>query len=278
MYLTLKLRQRMNSPYIAKTGQTKKGGGVLLLIEPTIKSDRREKLESNNQEHNEIIVVEVEFSTTNKYALIVAYRSQQDPYRLFLDNFAMVLDNCIRANLNNVLVMGDFNYSQLTWDADKDTNLPPHCRDFLDTIQTCGLTQLNFNPSRAENPNILDLILTNTPDKLSKIYSNLFTYRSDHFLLHFDFTTTVDRITKPNRTVFNFKRADFEAINQALDTANLSDTITNTQSMDSNLNSWTDKLMTIINQSIPKITIRNGFTPPWFDALTFKHLRKKTVH
>ena len=93
-------------------------------------------------EHNEIIVVEVEFYTSNKYALIVAYRSQQDLYPLLSHKFATVLDNCIRANLtNNILVMGDFNYINITWDTAWDTKLPPHCTDYMDNIQTWGLSK-----------------------------------------------------------------------------------------------------------------------------------------
>jgi len=253
----------------------RKGGGVLLLVEPNIKSDRKFTLESNSTEHNEILVVELDLSMGNKYALIVAYRSQKDPYPLFLRNFTTTLDNCIRANYTNLLVLGDFNYSDITWDQALDTNLPLHCRNFLNAIQPHGLEQLNFNPSRANNTNILDLILTNTPDKMSKIYANLFTYKSDHYLLHFDFTTKVERLTKPNRTVYNFKHADFDKINNDIAASNINNTVSPNLSMDTNLNNWTDTLMSIINTNIPKITIKHGFTPPWFDHNIFKHLRKK---
>ena len=191
-----------------KDREGKKGGGVMLLIDPTIKSDRRKKLEANTKDHNEIIVTEVEFGPGNTYALITAYRSQQDPFPQFLHNFSTVLENCIKANLTKILVMGDFNYSNITWDSTKDLRLPPNCLEFMSTINCNGLTQLNHNPSRANNQNILDLILTNEPDCISPIYANLFTYRTDHYLLHFDLTTTVDRLVKPNRTVFNFKNVD----------------------------------------------------------------------
>ena len=70
-----------------KDREEQKGGGVLCLVKTSIKSDRRKDLESKELNHNEIIVVEVEPSPANKIIIIVAYRSQQDPYNLFLNNF-----------------------------------------------------------------------------------------------------------------------------------------------------------------------------------------------
>ena len=51
--------------------------------------------------------------------------------------------------------------------------------------------------------------------------------------------TKVDRIPKPNRTVFNFNRADFDTLNQTLHNSNLDSTIDVNKFIDHNLSSWT---------------------------------------
>ena len=198
-----------------KDREEQKGGGVLCLVKTSIKSDRLVDLESKELNHNEIIVVEVEPSPNNKIIVIVAYRSQQDPYHLFLNNLETALTNCLRANRTNIIIIGDFNYSKIKWDTNLDTNLPPHCLEFMGTMERFGLAQLNSHPSRRENNNILDLILSNNPTQISPIYSDLFTYTSDHFLLHFDLTTTLEPLVNIPRKVLNFRRANYDDLQAA---------------------------------------------------------------
>jgi len=251
------------------------GGGVLLLVKPSIKSVRRDNLEVTSNQHNEIIVVEIEPSPGNKIAIITAYRSQQDPYALFLSNLETTLHNCTRANLTKLLVIGDFNYSKITWNPRTDTALPPHCREFIQVTSGFGLCQLNKNPSRRTNNNILDLIFTNFPDKLSKIYADTFHYTSDHFLLHFDLITTIEHITHPKRTVYNFKRANIPLLKTDITNSNLTDRIATENSVNNKLNAWATGLKNLINKHVPKITIKREHTAPWIDSEVIKLLRKK---
>ena len=258
-----------------KDRSQRRGGGVLLLVKPYIKSEPREDLESKNQLHNEIIVVEIEPSPGNKIAVITAYRSQKDPFPLFLANLATTLANCVTANLTNILLMGDFNYEKIKWDPNLDTNLPQHCREFIHTLDDYGLHQLNHHPSRRSTNNILDLVLTNFPEKISPIYSDLYSYTSYHFLLQFDFYTQVVKLTQPPRTVYNFKKADYPNIKALITDTDLTKTIEHETTTDNKLTAWLTKLKDIINKNIPKITLKHGYTAPWIDADTMKSIKKK---
>ena len=252
-----------------------RGGGVLLLVKTTIKSERRKDLESQALNHNEIIVVEVEPSSQNKIAVVVAYRSQQDPYEHFLQNLDTALTNCIRNKLTNLLVIGDFNYSEIKWDATRDTNLPPHCREFLCTINRFGLNQLNHHASRRQTNNILDLILTNQTQRISEIYSDIFTYTSDHSLLHFDFNTTLDKIINSPRHVLNFKRANYLQLKLDINNGNLIGEIEANNNIDNKLTAWLTKVKGFIFANIPQITIKQGHSQPWIDHEALRHIRKK---
>jgi exonuclease III len=94
-----------------KDRSDQKGGGVMCMINKNIKSERMDKYETNSTNHNEILVVEVESSPNNKIAIITAYRSQQDPYALFLSNLENTIYNCVQNNLTKIVLIGDFNYS-----------------------------------------------------------------------------------------------------------------------------------------------------------------------
>ena len=60
--------------FYRKDREEQKGGGVLLLVKTSIKSDRRLELECKEKEHNKIICVEIEPSPETKFVTVVAYR------------------------------------------------------------------------------------------------------------------------------------------------------------------------------------------------------------
>jgi hypothetical protein len=142
-------------------------------------------------------------------------------------------------------------------------------------MSSFGLTQTNRNPSRANSDNILDLILSNFPDKLSKVYSNIFHYTSDHFLLHFDLNITISTVTPPTRTVFNLKRANFQQLKTDITQADLTNKISEETNINNKLSSWATTFKDLINLHVPKITLKNAHTPPWIDAQVIKGIRKK---
>ena len=76
---------------VRKDRGEQKGGGVMLIVKKELRPDHRKDLEPKSTTHNELIIVEIEPSKGNGYAVIVAYRSQQDPFPLFLANY----DECM---------------------------------------------------------------------------------------------------------------------------------------------------------------------------------------
>jgi hypothetical protein len=62
-----------------------------------------------------------------------------------------------------VFITGDFNFPELTWNSDLTSqNAPPSSIQFRDIVYDFFLEQVNPHPTRLNN--ILDLILTNTPE------------------------------------------------------------------------------------------------------------------
>jgi len=255
----------------------KRGGGVLCMINSSIRSDHKPLLQSPALLHNEIIVVEVEPSVGNRLAIIIAYRSQKDPPPIFLQHFETTLNNCINAHYNKIMVLGDFNFKDITWNEHLDNHLPPNCQLFMDITHRFGLTQLNTHPSRHDNDNILDLVLTNFPDQFSKVHANTYTYTSDHFLLDFDITCMVEKLLQPKRTLFNFKKSDHEALTNELPQLSNTLRLDLTSTINHYWTNWSTKLLDIITNHIPKITLKNSNSAPWVDAHLHKQLSKKNA-
>jgi len=254
----------------------KKGGGVLLLVDAKIRSQRKDKLELTTHKHNEILVVELEPTLGTKYLVIVAYRSQKDPVPNFVQNLDQTLTNCLKANYTDYLLLGDFNMNKLKWQPALDKNLPTHSQSFLNLIHSYGLTQLNRNPSTTKG-NILDLVLTNFPDKLSKIYASTYHYRSDHFLLDFKINITTDKIIPPPRQVYDFKNANYQNLKTELQNHNLLTQLNDLATADSKWDYWKMTILGAINNNIRKITIKHNDTPPWMTKPLLQLIRRKNI-
>ena len=75
---------------------------------------------------------------------------------------------------------------------------------FCDIVDDYFLQQMVLEPTRREN--ILDLILTNTPEVLMNI--NICEGNSDHSSIEFDWKIKLGRLKQTPRFVWNFRTAD----------------------------------------------------------------------
>ena len=110
--------------------------------------------------------------------------------------------------------------------------------------------------------NILDIILTDKPALISDLTvsdKNL-PCKSDHFSVSFNRNLKSKRIKVPKREVYNYKRADSNALNSSL---NSSDWDTELQ-RDVQV-TWCS-LFTFMDQHIPIIKIGGVSQPSWFDS------------
>ena len=100
--------------------------------------------------------------------------------------------------------------------------------------------------------------------------------KSDHFAIRFnlDIKGAVKRLKHPKRSVRNFKKADWLAINNDLSRINWSHYIDYTDINTAWCN-FKSILNNICDQHIPKITLKNCNNLPWYDAELDKLNRKK---
>jgi hypothetical protein len=125
------------------------------------------------------------------------------------------------------------------------------------------------------NDNILDLVLTNIPEKILNLEGFDDILETDHKILKFDLNLKIHPKIKSKRTVFNFKNANWIALKELLmhtpwDMAFVKNDINNSLSI------WCDLFFAAVHEHIPKL--QNGYVtnPPWIDTELLKLIRKKT--
>ena len=98
--------------------------------------------------------------------------------------------------------------------------------------------------------------------------------KSDHYAIKFNLSLNIQRKRLPKRYVYNFKHANWEALNTEFSNTNWIYLL----DCDNIENSWykfKTKFFEICNKHIPKIKISNEFKPPWYDSEVYELDRKK---
>jgi hypothetical protein len=104
-------------------------------------------------------------------------------------------------------MVGDFNLPNIQWETGQARGKVDE--ELLEAIQAAGLDQLIDFPTHTRG-NILDLILTNIPDRIHNIEDKGRLGRSDHCVISFEVDMA---ITKKQPTVIkNWKTADWQSI------------------------------------------------------------------
>ena len=135
-----------------------------------------------------------------------------------------------------------------------------------------------MNPFPTRKENILDLIITDAPDRMMNIATMTpiqAGLETDHDLLEFDFVARPRRVKKPARYAYNFKSSDFENLKlQIMQSSAISNSVSCNSSVDTCWSNWKSALSDIIDANIPKARVRDSNTPPWIDK-EVRHLLKR---
>ncbi len=120
-----------------------------------------------------------------------------------------------------MFIMGDFNLSSINWlpsNNDHDhTSFTPTDKLFFDSFNEFGLTQSIIAPTHIKG-RTLDILLSNYPQLISNlsVSSQESVCKSDHYPIFFDIKTNIKLKSGPKRKIYNFKRANWDALNHDL--------------------------------------------------------------
>lgn len=246
------------------------GGGVMLAVRNTILSIRRKDLESRN---SEILACEIRLESKKKFLVLVLYR----PPNTDLDHmkeFKKSLHLATKAKFDHLVVCGDFNLPHIDWSTGTAINNDDIHHYFAKTIKDNYLYQLIDFPTRINN--ILDLVLTNSPDKVMNIQGFHDTLSTDHLLISFELNLKINKKPKVKRAVFNFKKANWTGLKEVLVNTPF-DTCFVTEDIDASLSNWCDLFLSIVHNHIPKCSSRNVYDHPWIDEELLALIKKKNT-
>ena len=140
------------------------------------------------------------------------------------------------------------------------------------------LVQCNFNPTRMLNEtddNILDLVLTKTPDLVSDVEVLTDHFNSDHFPVSFNIKLLSGR---PRKSVSgkndNFKKADFTALNELLKYIPWNCAFLE-EDVDICTERVNDLLLAAADMCIPTFTVKKKTNPPWITKEVLNKIKKK---
>ena len=176
----------------------KKGGGVMLMIKQGIGV---EELDSN--ENTESIWCKIE-NLSNNICLGLCYR----PPNSSNEYNSLLCDEIKQFTSKNSVILGDFNYPDIDWEAYSGNSTSEEFRDIcLDRF----LHQHVHDPTRGEN--ILDLVLSTSYSLVSGVSVTSPLGNSDHAVISFDIAfCNQHKLNK--RKAPNVYKADFLTIRQ----------------------------------------------------------------
>ena len=179
------------------------GGGVLIAINSTIPSKH-----IILDQQGESVWAEISLKKDGMFIIGCCYRPKTN-HDGSIEELNDILKKLNKKQNLKLLLGGDFNLPGIEWDT---ANLKPDCKhkqyhlDFLNLMDTYGLTQLIEQPTRKGNT--LDLMITNRPNWVCK--SEVFPGVADHDAVYLEMATNARRSKPPRRKIFMYHRADWE--------------------------------------------------------------------
>ena len=125
--------------------------------------------------------------------------------------------------------------------------------------------------------NILDLIITNIPDRvnlletLSPAQSGIFT---DHCVLLFEFSAFVKSSTRIHRIVYDYDKGDFDSLRNALRAVNLT-SILGSEDINTDWRNWKDVFLAAVSDYIPTKKLKGKNPLPWINGQILNIMKKK---
>ena len=189
----------------------KNGGGVLIAIRSDIEAIVKR---INLRNGAEIVAIEVTLDGT-KFIFCTCYRVGT----LGAVNHSSIVNSITpffkSKRPKKIFIIGDFNLSNIPWPIDSSIPISSSTEKmFVDTFRDLGLTQCVSEPTHTKGKT-LDILLTNSEQLVTNlsVKDHNSICKSDHFAIAFDVKTKVKRKKSIKRKIYNFKKANWEALN-----------------------------------------------------------------
>ena len=181
-------------------------------------------------------------------------------------NYLKEFKNTVQLIQNNnkfdqLIICGDFNLPHIDWSTGSATNNDLIHNHFTKTVKDSYLWQLVNFPTRGDNT--LDLILTNTPHKVSNVQGFDDILNTDHKLVSFNINLKIQKKPKAKRSIYNFN-ANWTGLKEMLLYAPWPQCYV-PDNINKSLSNWCDLFLSAVDSHIPKYRVKNTHGHPWID-------------
>ena len=249
------------------------GGGVLIAVRSSIDASLKRLCMRRGAE---ILAVELTVGI-NKYVFCTVYRVGnlgETNHQSIVDSIKSMYDG---RNLRKVFIIGDLNLSSINWPQTENTqeNIDRIDQLFLDSFSELGLHQCVMEPTHVKG-RTLDIVLTNFRTLVSEVKVDKFENicKSDHFPVSFKVNVSTKNKKASKRKIYNFKRASWDRLNDDLGRVPW-DGLIDCTDPEVAWKNFKTVLFALVDKHIPKITVKNDFDAPWFDAECYEAYRSK---
>ena len=174
-----------------------------------------------------------------------------------------------------LILGGDFNAGGINWDlctVDHDTSNRTLKEKLLSILSEAGLKQMQREPTRGQN--LLDLFCCNKPSLVKSITS--IPGISDHNIVLADCKLKPSIITKPQRKIYQWSKADWHSLReQTVVFAEDFLASATTRSVNENYIKFRTYLEEVMENKIPSKLSSKRFKLPWFNRELKRLCRKK---
>ena len=248
------------------------GGGVLIAVNSDVVTNHK-VIKSNSRA--EVLSISFDIAWGKKICITTCYRVGtlgHDNLNEISKHINMISNT---KSIKSHILVGDFNLNAVSWDQLSSTIKLQN--DFLIMFENSCLTQMISLPTHYSG-NVLDILFTDKPSIISNL--NIGDHKevvsSDHYPLSFHVLTTLitKKVKQKKRKIYNFKKADWKAINEQFAKTNWNTIL---DGKDAYL-AWRDfklNFFAVIDHHIPKVTLKDSQNPPWFDSDLHKLCLKK---
>ena len=232
-----------------------RGGGIMLAV-----SNKLPSRQVPSPHNLEIVTVSISISTTDiTCCMIYTPPNATTEYHRDLVKYLVT----VAALSTPVLIFGDFNLPDINWTT--LTGNSAVSNNFCEFVFESNLIQLVNSPTHIRG-NILDLVLTNSPDHVTNLTVHSPEYQcvtSDHYLI--SFTTSLKHLvsTPTTKEVFNYAKGDYSGLSEYLSSCDLS-VLFNSSDVEEVWHLLRSYIISGMDLFIPKIRLHARQFPFWF--------------
>ncbi|XP_030841013.1 uncharacterized protein LOC115923809 [Strongylocentrotus purpuratus] len=257
--------------------QLKTGGGVFQAVKGDLITTHCSELNSDC----EILWTETKIKGCRPLLVGVFYRPPNDSNGEAIDHLAQSFTRLgNKINSHNVILTGDFNLPNISWDDHVVSSRSGYSTRAADTLVTLveelGLTQHVTQPTRIQGntENILDLIFSNNPEIVDKI--SVTDGIADHSSVIVDLRVAPTRKRPIRRKIYLRGKADTQGIKETLQ--DFTDTYFQTNQDKSVEDKWEEIRSAILHtmeKHVPHKFSTTRFNLPWFNRSLHLTIKKK---